>query len=601
MPGITGIINPKVTDSNKAELLKMIDSLHHESFYSKGRYVNESLGLYVGWSCIKGSFSDPLPTWSDSKKIALFFYGENFVLGSEKRGTDAGWNRNAKDILRLYEEKDLGFLDCLNGCFHGLLADLEQSKIILFNDRLGFQRLYYHENGEAFYFSSEAKSILAARKELRAFNSQSLGEYFICGCPLENRTLFRGISTLECGTAYTFSQARLQKKESYFVPGKWENLELFNNDDICHRIRRVVPGVMNRYVSREPRIGISLTGGLDTRLIMAYIDNQRSEIPCYTFGGMHRESYDVKIAREVAALCGHSHEVISLNKDFLCEFPSLAEKAVHISDGALSAEGAYEIYFNRIARQIAPVRVTGNYGSELLRNHTVFSWSYPRKELINPDFSGYVDLAVKTFKKISACHDLSFRIFKQAPWLGYGRTAVEQSQVIVRNPFLDYDLLELMYRVPKGQRVGSDLELRLIHEASPRLLEIPTDRAERSRYMRRLPFWTHAWVTFILKADNCYKSYMPQWLEQIHYWLGPFQPERWIIGRNRFYYYRIWYRRELASYIRDIVLDPRTLKRAYLNGGFIEKMVNRHIKGDRNYTHDIEKVLTLELIQKLFF
>lgn len=601
MPGITGIISLKDADQNRADLSKMVEALHHEAFYSSGSFIDESQGLYVGWTCVEGSYSDPMPIWNESRTATLFFYGENFDRREDVRGTGTGANSDAKFVLGLYEHKGLDFLGYLNGCFHGLLADFEQSRIILFNDRLGFQRLYVHDGEDAFIFSSEAKSILSVRPKFRAFDDRSLGEYFVCGCALEDRTLFKDVHVLPSGSAYLFGRGRLSKRERYFLPSRWESQPLMDGDEAYQRLTEILPSVVNRYVSSDRRTGISLTGGLDTRLIMAHIQAERSEVPCYTFGGMYRESYDVKLARKVAALCGHSHRVIFLPRDLFDDYARLAEEAVSISDGSLGAEGAYEIYFNRLARQIAPVRVTGNYGSELLRNHAVFSWAYPLEGLINPEYARYLTLAAETFKAISDCHDLTFRLFRQAPWLGFGRMAVEQSQVVVRNPFLDYELLELMYRVPRPLRTGSDLEISLIHSADPKLLVIPTDRAERHRFMKKTPFWSRAWMEFILKADNCYKSYMPQWLEQIHYWLGPLQPEKYIIGRNRFSYPRIWYRRELASYVRDIILDPRTLRRGYLNGAFVEQMLTRHQKGDRNYANQIEQVLTLELIQKLFF
>ena len=78
-------------------------------------------------------------------------------------------------------------------------------KIILFTDRYGLGRIYYHEGPESFYFASEAKSLLKWLPELREFNVRSLGEFFSCDCPLENRTLFRGISLLPGGSRWTFS------------------------------------------------------------------------------------------------------------------------------------------------------------------------------------------------------------------------------------------------------------------------------------------------------------------------------------------------------------------------------------------------------------
>ena len=48
------------------------------------------------------------------------------------------------------------FFESLNGLFSGLLIDLRKNKAFLFNDRYGFDRLYFHESGDELYFASEA-------------------------------------------------------------------------------------------------------------------------------------------------------------------------------------------------------------------------------------------------------------------------------------------------------------------------------------------------------------------------------------------------------------------------------------------------------------
>jgi asparagine synthase (glutamine-hydrolysing) len=604
MPGIVGIICPVAIEKNRKDLERMIGSLYHEPFYSTGSFINEKIGFYVGWSCLPGSYSDCMPIWNENMDAMLFFYGEHHGeqggRGETSKNSKDGSNPNARRVLRMIERDGREALKKVNGWFHGLYVDISKRSAMIFNDRFGMQRLYYYQDGEIFLFASEAKAILAVRKELRSMEDRSLGEYFTCGCVLENRTLFKNLVSLPGGSLLIFNEGRLDKEDHYFRPEEWEGQGILNNQHVYQQLSEEIKSIIARHLFSSQPIGISLSGGLDTRLIMACIEEPREKIPCYTFSGMDRESRDVKIARRVATLCGQKHEVLSLGRDFLSAYPNLAEKAVFISDGCLGAEGAYELYFNRMARQVAPVRITGNYGSEVFRRVRQLSAVYPHKELIHRDYSRYINQAMATFDEISRCPDLSFSVFRQAPWYGFGRMAVEQSQVAVRTPFMDNEFLRFMYQVPLSLRTTSDLELYLINEAYPGLLAIPTDRAERGRYGKMASPWAHALTWFIFKADYCYKSGMPQWLEQLHYWLGPMTPEKFIIGRHRFHYYRIWFRNELAPYIKDILLDPLTRQRPYINSRFLEKMIVRHLRGDRNYTDQIEQVLTLELIQRQF-
>ncbi len=202
----------------------------------------------------------------------------------------------------------------------------------------------------------------------------------------------------------------------------------------------------------------------------------RGALPCYTFGGAYRACADLKIARRIAMLCGQSHRTIAVGADFLTKFPSLAERAVFLSDGAMDVTGAVELYANRIARQIAPVRLTGNYGSEIFRGNVAFRPKKLTEALLEPEFAQSVRTAVATYQAERNGHSLSFIAFKQLPWHHYARLAIEQSQLTLRSPYLDNDLVALMYRAPCELLSSTEPSLRLIHEGNPLLTKLPTDR-----------------------------------------------------------------------------------------------------------------------------
>jgi asparagine synthase (glutamine-hydrolysing) len=92
---------------------------------------------------------------------------------------------------------------------------------------------------------------------------------------------------------------------------------------------------------------------------------------------------------------------------------------------------------------------------------------------------------------------------------------------------------------------------------------------------------------------------MPQWLARIDHVLSPLHPERLFLGRHKYAHYRVWYRDVLADYLREVLLDSRSLSRPYLNREMVKKMVAHHTRGDRNYTWEIHSVLTLELLHRM--
>src|SRR5438477_1980673 len=163
MAGIAGIISQRQLEGQGGLLKPMIKCMTHESFYVNGTYINEDIGLWIGWVNHGGSFTDCLPIWNEKRDICLLFSGEDFADQTEidalrGRGHEFG-REDASYLVHLYEEMGCEFLEKLNGWFSGILIDLRQQKFFLFNDRYGVNRIYYHEDEQGFYFSSEAKSL----------------------------------------------------------------------------------------------------------------------------------------------------------------------------------------------------------------------------------------------------------------------------------------------------------------------------------------------------------------------------------------------------------------------------------------------------------
>src|SRR5581483_4456912 len=96
------------------------------------------------------------------------------------------------------------------------------------------------------------------------------------------------------------------------------------------------------------------------------------QLPCYTWAGTYRECADVKIARQAARLCGQPHRTIPVGAEFLSQFPHLAQRAVYISDGTMDVTGSIDLYLQQSARRIAPVRLSGVCGGEILRRLVMF-------------------------------------------------------------------------------------------------------------------------------------------------------------------------------------------------------------------------------------
>ena len=520
-----------------------------------------SSGAAAAWAASDGF--GPIGGWNLPHDIALVFCGELFTDCSEAQD-------RAQYVISRYEAAGPEFLTELNGWFSGLLLDLRKRQTVLFNDRYGLGRIYYHQAPDALFFASEAKSLLKVLPQTRRLDPQGLGEWLSCGCVLQNRTLFPGIELLPPASAWTFFPDGKLTKACYFDPRSWESLPRLGSDEYYERLKGTFPRILKRYLNGGRRVGMSLTGGLDGRMIMSWSGRAPGELPCYTFNSQFRDCADVRIARKVAHACGQPHQTITVDERFFGEFPALAEKAVFVTDGAMDVTGAAELYVNRVAREFAPVRLTGNYGSEILRSYVAFRPRTVSASLFSRDCIAEVSKATHTYAAEARGKPLSFIAFKQVPWHHFARYAVEQSQLTLRSPYLDNDLVALAFQAPPESALSLEPSLRLIAEGNPALGCIPTDRGISYPSGRAANRLHRSLQEFLAKAEYAYDYGMPNWLARFDSYLSPLRLERLFLGRQKFCHFRTWYRHQLAGYIRQVLLDPRALARPYLNGSAIE-------------------------------
>jgi asparagine synthase (glutamine-hydrolysing) len=598
MPGIAGLISKMPRAQAEQQACAMLKTLVHEPFYVSGAWSDASLGVYAGWVARRGSFAESMPVHNERGDITLIFSGEEFPepgmhVALKERGHSIESTAPSYLVHRYEEEPD--FPRRLNGRFHGLVADRTGRTVLLFNDRYGLQRLYYYEAEDAVYFASEAKAILQVCPKLRGVDPAGLAEFITCGCVLDNRTLFPDLRLLPPGSAWVFREGTLETKGTYFDPKEWEQQESLEAEEYYREIRRVFVQNLPRYFSGDERAGVSLTGGLDTRIIMAWHKAEPNSLPCYTFGSMYRENEDVKLARRVAEICGQSHQSIVTGNEFLSNFQHYAERSVYLSDACVDLSRSPDLYVNEKIREIAPVRVVGTYGSEIMMRSVMFKPEEPVAGLYHPDVTRQIGEAKENYYSSRRGHPVTFVAFRQSPWNHYGVLGLEQTQVAVRAPYLDNDFVQTVYRAPDPMTVNGQARFRLVRDGNPALAALRTDRGHvGSNAVSR------AVLEFMFKAEYAYDMGMPQWVAGIDHLFRGLHLERIWLGRHKIFHFRVWYRDQMANYVRDILFEPRSLARPYVERKAVRAIVDAHIKGHRNYTTEIHRLLTLELAHRLF-
>jgi len=578
----------------------MLASMQHEDFYTSGTYCAEKIGVYSGWIAHEDSFAAEQVFFNEQRDIALILSGECYVDPETRTGLRRKGHRvenNDDWLVHLYEEEGEQFVEKLNGLFSGLLIDKRQNRAFLFNDRYGSERIYWHEAKDAIYFASEAKALLRVLPESRTFDQEGVAQFLTYGCTVEGRTLFQGIQLLPGASLWSFERGQCQKRR-YFSPAAWESQPLLSAEAFQSKFQETFKKALPRYFESDATIGISLTGGLDTRMIMACRPDSARNVVCYTFSGETGETFDDRLAVRVARSCDLEHRLLRIGSDFFSDFASYVDRTVYITDGCLGAVGAHEIYFNKQARQLAPVRLTGNYGSEVLRGISTFKPLRLSPTIFNPGFNCALNSAAGPLANGSK-HPITFAAFREIPWNLFGSLAACRSQVSFRTPYLDNEIVALAYRAPEGLRASPLPAWRLVKANSTLLSKIPTDRGQSRADFRPAATFRRVLSEATFKLDYLNNEGWP-------HWLAPFDPiftrvtsSLKIVGLHKYLHYRSWFRHELAKYIKGAVSDARARQAPFWNPGFLEEMADDHIDGRKNYVLEINAVLTLEAVERL--
>ena len=500
--------------------------------------------------------------------------------------------RPAGEIVRAYERTGDPTVTNVADAIAGLIIDPVAGRVVLFNDPYGRDRIFLHTSGTRVLFSSEAKAILAATPRTRALDPAGLAELLACGCTLGVRSLFRDIEVLPGGTVLTFEKGAVRRR-CYFDLTQLESLETVPPSEFLEGFSHGLRTAVSRTVRGGARFGISLTGGFDSRMIMASIDAAHGQVPCYTFGSMYRTTGDVAVARQVAAACGQPHQVIELGPEFLRGAGADLEDAVYASDGYLGLSGAAELYCNRKARAIAPRRMTGNWGGELMRGVRAFKYALPQGNFVSAELAAHVKASAATFTPPSA-NPLSAALFQQMPYQGYGRNTIERSQVQVQSPFLDSEVIRWLYRAPAATRESTATAAAVIARR-PELLSIPTDGGLLGG---RPSWWRHASRRALIKTEYLTSHGAPDWLAKVSSALPARVIETRFLGVDKFHHFRFWIRHDLADLVRDTLAEHRDGLATWFDMPRVNRMVTDHIAGRANHTDAIDKLLTVALVQK---
>lgn len=580
MPGIAGVVSREPPAVCRRLVSRMVRSMMHEPFYTSGTSAAEDIGVYGGWVIDPASSAAKETTSDHTTGVTVAFAGEIFQESGET-------------AVALYRRLGADSVAHLNGAFSGLILDRPSRRALLFNDRYAAERLYVHHAQAATYFASEAKALLTVLPHLRALDDEAVAEFLALGCTSGRKSLFRGIELLPGASAWVFERNTCRKTR-YFEQGEWEHQETLTAPEFDRRFQETFTAVAPRYVRGTDSIGVSLTGGLDTRMIIACLPKASAPPICYTFCGLERDTLDAQLAARLSAICGLEHRVIRIGPDFLANFGRYVDRTIYLTDGCAGALGAHEVYLNAAARELAPIRLTGNFGSEILRSMSTFKALGLAVDLIAPDFRTHVTAAAKVVRPAPG---VAFAAFHEVPLSLFGTVAAARSQVVFRTPYLDNDVVSLAYQAPRSVRRSAESALAFVHAADPRLSNVPTDRGV-ARRRGAFSVFARLLAQATFKLDYLHQEGLPTALMPFDRALDRLDTAG-LLGQHKYLPYRVWFRRELAAYVTDVAADASTARLPYFNRRGLATIARDHTSGRRNYLRELNAVLTVAGLQQV--
>jgi len=589
MPGIVGVIGPQSPELCSSLVAQMVDAMRHHPAYVHGIVPVPASRACVGWVAHPHSMGARPLLSERGVGATLLLAGESWPLKSGARLMERG---DCSSLFQGFEEFGDAFVGRLDGLFSGVLIDSARGRVVLFNDRYSGERLYLHTTKGVTYFASEAKAILRVVPELRAWDLDGVAQFLRFGCTLAGRTLFRNLQILPGGSLWTFENGEARPGR-YFQPSQLERESALDIDRFEQQFCDLFPERLTKYLAADDVLGLSITGGLDTRMIMASLPAGGVDGICYTYAGRDGLTRDAVIGAEVAAMCGMEHKVLRIDDEFLRNYAEYADRTVHVTDGCAGPLHAHEIYLTRHAAALSKVRLTGNFGSEVLRGISTFKPIRLMDELLVPEMRSRVSNVTPQMSR----HPVSRAVFEEIPWSLFGSLAAARSEVTVRTPYLDNALVKLVFQAPDGVRGSSTAERRLICERNPRLAAIATDRgctpAARSAVLE-LPQRLFAAITF--KLDYWHKEGLPRSSTAGNMVLDALATAG-VLGQHKYLPYRTWFAKELREYMEAVLCDATALRCGFFNASAVRDVVVQHGQA-ANYLNEIHAVMLLEAVDR---
>jgi asparagine synthase (glutamine-hydrolysing) len=594
MCGIVGVLDHGGAPVDRQALERACASIAHRGPDDEGIHIDGPVGLgHRRLSIIDVSADGHQPMCNEDETVWLTYNGEIYNFRDLRRLLEARGHRfrshtDSEVLVHGWEEWGESLVDRLNGIFAFAIWDGRTHELFLARDRFGVKPLYLCSSGGALLFASEVKAILAYRGAPARLSLPALMEYMTFQNVLGEHTLFDGVTMLPPGTTARVALDGTVQRRTYFDPIPIATDESFEPDSIVVELRGVLQRAVDRQLMSDVPLGAYLSGGMDSASLVALAARRIPHIHTFTAGFDLTDASPLELGADergdaeiVARDVGTEHyEAVLHAGDMQRVLPSLVW---HLED--LRAGTSYQNYHvARLASRFVKVVLAGTGGDELFAG---YPWRYQQLEQITPERSFgdvYYDYWCRLVPDEGKQHLFTADAFAEA------------SAVAPRDRFD-----QVTSHLPELEPIDKALyfeQRTFLHG-----LLVVEDKLSMAHSMEaRVPLLDNELVDFSLRLPGRLKNLSPAGKGLLREAARNFLPAALVTKKKQGFSPpdRGWYQGRNLQYIREILLDSRTLSRGVIKPAFMETTITDHAAGRADHRLLIWSLLCLEWWQRIF-
>jgi len=350
------------------EIQRMTRTMVHRGPDDEGFFLAGALGLGFRRLSIIDLSGGHQPMSDAEGAVWVVFNGEIYNFHElrselEAKGHSFRTRSDTEAIIHGYKEWGTDVFNHLNGMFGVAIWDSKRRRLVVSRDAMGIKLIYYRVVEGRLTFGSELRPVLAAQEPAAELDPLALNLFLRYRYTPSPLTIFRGVRKLPPGSMLVVEEGRCREERWYvYKPIPFANAK--KDAEAANDLLELYRGAVKRHLLSDVPVGILLSGGLDSNLLLALMNEQGGPWPAYTVGyGDAFVDDELADAAETASILGAKHVTVKLDQG---EFERSLPAIVKSLEEPIATSSVVPMYFvSKRARQDVKVVLVGQGPDEL--------------------------------------------------------------------------------------------------------------------------------------------------------------------------------------------------------------------------------------------